>query len=257
MIKSGLLPKTDNRRSRVSPTTIQRLAPWLMLGSRTVLFALCQLTIAGLLSLAGTPAPWAASAAWWTISALVTNLFSISLLVWLERRDNRRYFDLIPASRATVWKDLGLAALLLVGLLPLATLPNQWLATWLFGSSEAAFALMFRPLPLWAGLVSLLFPITIAFAELPTYFGYVMPRLEQQLGNGWLAWALASFVLALQHVTLPLILDGRFIAWRLGMFIPLAFLMGLSLKLRPRLFPYLMTLHAMLDMATVVMLLVL
>jgi hypothetical protein len=38
------------------------------------------------------------------------------------------------------------------------------------------------------------------------------------------------------------------------MFIPLAFLMGLSLKLRPRLFPYLMALHALLDMTTVVML---
>jgi hypothetical protein len=39
-------------------------------------------------------------------------------------------------------------------------------------------ALFYRPLPAWAlypGLV--VFPLTIVFAELPTYFAYLMPRL--------------------------------------------------------------------------------
>jgi membrane protease YdiL (CAAX protease family) len=241
----------------MNPPIIKPLVPWLMLFSRTVLFAVFQISIAGFLALAGLLAPWEASAAWWTISALFTNLASIILLVWLFRQENRRYFEFIPASHQTFWKDLGLALLLMMVLMPMATLPNQWLANWLFGSEEVAFGLMFRPLPLWAGVLSLLFPLTIAFAELPTYFGYVMPRLEKQLGNGWLAWALASFFLALQHITLPLIFDWRFIVWRLGMFIPLAFLMGLGLKLRPQLFPYLMAIHALLDMTTVVMLLML
>ena len=47
--------------------------------------------------------------------------------------------------------------------------------------------MLFRPLPMWAILLGFLFPITIAFAELPTYFGYVMPRLEKQLRSGGLA----------------------------------------------------------------------
>ena len=213
------------------------LAPWLMLISRTVLFVLFQGLIAVSLVLAGTPTPWDASNAWWMFSALLTNLVSISLLVWLFHRENRRYFDFIPVVPQDFWKDLGLTLLLMAALIPLATLPNQWLANLLFGSAETAFEFMFRPLPLWAGVISLLFPLTIAFAELPTYFGYAMPRLEKQLDNGWLAWALASFFLALQHITLPLVFDWRFIVWRLGMFIPLAFLMGLSLKVRPQLFP--------------------
>lgn len=237
--------------------TIKPLVPWLILFSRTVLFAVFQVVITGFLALAGSPAPWEASAAWWTVSALFTNMVSIMLLAWLFGKENRRYFDFIPASRQTIWKDLGLVLFLMVVLIPLVTFPSQWLAKWLFGSEEIAFALMFRPLPLWAGVVSLLFPLTIAFAELPTYFGFVMPRLEKQLGNDWLAWALASFFLALQHIALPVIFDWRFITWRLGMFIPLAFLMGLSLKLRPRLFPFLMAIHAMLDVTTVVMLLML
>jgi len=240
----------------MNPTT-NKMAPWILLLSRTVLFALFQVMIAAALALSGSAAPWRASAGWWMISALLTNLVSIALLTWCFRQEKQRFFNYIPPVRKTFWKDLGLTLLLMAALMPLTVLPNQWLATWRFGSPETANAILFQPLPLWAGLVSLLFPLTIAFAELPTYFGYVMPRLEKQLGSGWAAWALASFFLALQHTTLPLVLDWRFIVWRLGMFLPLAFLMGLSLKLRPQMFPYLMVCHALLDLTTVVMLLAL
>lgn len=237
----------------MKPQSTKQLAPWFLLLSRTMLFAIFQIFIAGCLTLTGSSAPWEDSAAWWTISALLTNLVSIALLVWLFHQENLRYFSFIPTSEKPFWKDLGLTILIFVVLTPLAIVPNIWLARMLFGSEEIASALMFHPLPLWARVVSLLFPLTIAFAELPTYFGYAMPRIEKQIGNGWLAWALASFFLALQHITLPLIFDWRFIIWRLGMFIPLAFLLGLSLKLRPRLFPYLMTMHALLDFMTVLM----
>jgi len=83
------------------------------------------------------------------------------------------------------------------------------------------------------------------------------PALEVQLGNSWFAWGLASLFLALQHIALPLIFDGRFMLWRFGMFIPLAFFMGLCLKLRPQLFPYLMFVHILIDMMTVVIILTL
>lgn len=237
----------------MKPQSSKSITPWLLLLSRTVLFAIFQIMIAGSLILTGSSAPWEDSAAWWTISALLTNLVSIALLVWLFHRENLTYFNFIPASQKTFWKDLGLTIIIFVVLAPLAILPNIGLARMLFGSEEIASAMMFRPLPQWAKVASLLFPLTIAFAELPTYFGYAMPRIKKQIGNGWLAWALASFFLAFQHTTLPLIFDGRFIVWRLGMFIPLAFTLGLSLKLRPRLFPYLMIMHALLDFTTVLM----
>jgi hypothetical protein len=100
-------------------------------------------------------------------------------------------------------------------------------------------------------VASFLFPLTIAFAELPTYFGYCVPRLEAQLRNGWVAWFVASFFLAAQHMFLPLILDGGFLLWRLGMFIPFAFFTGLIIKIRPKLLPYFMVIHALLDVTTV------
>lgn len=241
----------------MSTSSTKPMALWTVLLSRTLLFAIFQVLIAMVLHFSNSTSPWSDSAGWWTFSALFANLVSIMLLVWLFQQEKKRYFDLLSFSRRTMWKDIGITFLTMIVLLPLSIFPNQWLATWLFGSNEIAFSLFFRPLPLWAGLVSILYPITIAFSELPTYFGYAMPRLEKQSGNGWFAWAVASFFLAFQHITLPLILDWRFMFWRFGMFIPLAFLLGLWLKIRPQLLPYFMIVHALLDMSTVIILLTL
>lgn len=78
-----------------------------------------------------------------------------------------------------------------------------------------------------------------------------MPRLEAKIGNGWIAWLIASFFLGAQHMFLPLILDGRFMLWRLGMYMPFALFAGLMLKLRPSLFPYFMIVHALVDLSAV------
>ncbi len=75
-------------------------------------------------------------------------------------------------------------------------------------------------------------------------------HIEVQLKNGWVAWLIASFFLAAQHMFLPLILDWDFILWRLGMFLPFALFTGLFLKLRPALLPYFVIVHALMDVST-------
>jgi hypothetical protein len=181
------------------------------------------------------------------VTATLTNLVCIYLLIKLFNLEGLRYRDLFYFQRETFKMDLFwvLGLLILSGLA--ATLPNYFVALWLFGDSEAVVPLMFRALPLWAILPTLvLFPLTIALAEIPTYFGYVMPRLEKQVG-AWLAVSLSAMALAAQHVTLPLVFDVRFILWRLLMFIPFALLLGIALRLRPRLLPYLVIVHGLLD----------
>jgi hypothetical protein len=107
---------------------------------------------------------------------------------------------------------------------------------------------MFRPIPQWAALIGLIaFPLTIMFAELPTYFGYGMPRVEAQTGKRWLAVLAPALFLAAQHATLPLLFDARFLLWRLLMFLPLALYMGILLRWRLHLLPYMMVLHGLLD----------
>ena len=219
-----------------------------MLFSRLVLFAIVQALIAFVLLLLGTPDAWNESARWWVFNVIVTNVVSILLLVRLFGAEGKRYLDLLHVERKTFWKDLALAIGVFILAAPIGTIPGNALAEMLFGASDVPVAMMFRPLPPWAILIGLLFPMTIAFSELPTYFGYAMPRLEQKLGNGWLAWALASLFLSLQHMTLPLILDWRFIVWRALMFLPFTLYLGWLLKVRPRLLPYLMVSHFLIDL---------
>jgi hypothetical protein len=219
-----------------------------MLFARLALFAVVQVLIAFVVLLLGGSDPWNESARWWVFSAIVANGITILLLVRLFRAEGKRYLDILHFERSTFWKDLALSVGAFVLAAPIGVLPGNLIARIVFGGSDVPVAMMFRPLPLWAIVIGILFPLTIAFAELPTYFGYVMPRLERQVGNGWLALVLTSIGLSLQHLTLPLILDWRFMLWRALMFLLFALYLGLLLKFRPRLLPYLMVSHFLIDM---------
>ena len=232
------------------PVTVSP-APWLMLVSRMVLFFLFQALIAGILILFGNPDGWHESPRWWSFVATLTNLASFGLLTWCMHKEGKKYFDLLRFSHGTWKKDvLWLIGLSVIGL-PVAAAPMNTLAAAIFGDPMVPIHMMFRPLPTWALALSFLFPLTIAFAELPTYFGYCMPRLAKQLNNPWAAWLLASLALAAQHMFLPFIPDGRYLLWRMGMYLPFALFAGLVLKFRPQLLPYFVVIHALMDISTV------
>lgn len=224
--------------------------PWLMLISRSVLFILFQALIALILFTTGTASAWDESARWWTLAVSLANFVSIYLLVRLYNAEGKRFFDIFKFSCATWKKDLLWFIAFSIIAMPIVAAPREPLAAAIFGDAMIATNMMFRPIPTWAFVLSFLFPLTIAFAELPTYFGYAMPRLSKQI-NGWLAWLIASFFLAAQHMFLPLILDGGYLLWRFGMFLPFALFTGLVIKLHPALLPYFVIVHALLDVTTV------
>lgn len=234
----------------VSPSTAVS-HPWLMLISRSVLFLLFQGLIALVLAATGGTSAWNESARWWTFVAFLANFASLYLLVRVFKAEGKRYWDILRFSRET-WKTdlLWLLGFIVIGM-PIAAAVKDPLAVTIFGDAMTPTTMLFRPLPTWAFILSFLFPLTIWFAELPTYFGYVMPRLEEQLKNGWVAWLIASFFLAAQHIFLPLILNGGYLVWRLGMFLPFALFTGLVLKFRPSLLPYFVIVHALMDITTV------
>lgn len=224
---------------------------WLMLISRSILFILFQALIALILYATGTTSAWGESARWWMFVATFTNLVSIYLLVRSLNMEGKRYFDVFGFSRATWKKDLPWFILASLIGIPIMAVVKDPLAVAIFRDAMVPTNMLFLPLPTWAFVLGFLFPITIAFAELPTYYGYVMPRLTGQLKNGWVAWLLASFFLAAQHIFLPLILNSGFMLWRFGMFLPFALFTGFVVKLRPALLPYFMVVHALLDITTV------
>jgi hypothetical protein len=235
----------------ISQSAVVVSHPWLMLISRSALFLIFQSLIALVLFVTGTSSVWDESARWWTFIAFLANLASIYLLVRLFRAEGKRYFEVIRFSRATWKADLLWFIGASVIAMPIIAAPREPLAIPIFGDAMTATNMLFRPLPAWGFVLSFLFPLTIAFAELPTYFGYAMPRLETQLKNGWLAWLIASFFLAAQHMFLPFILDGGYLLWRLGMFLPFALFTGFVVKLRPSLLPYFLIVHALLDVTTI------
>lgn len=219
----------------------------LLLPVRLLLFAGFQILLA---VAAGS---WSRGAGLWPIAATLTNLVTIGLLFDLFRLEGGSYAALFRPDRSTLRADLLLLAGVIVIGAPLAILPNIWLAGWLFGDPNTALDLLLQPQPLPIVLAALAFPLTIMFAELPFYFGYIMPRLERQTRSTWLAVLLPALFLAAQHIALPLLFDLRFIAWRGLMYLPFALYLGVVLRWRPRLMPYLAIIHGLLDLSVVAM----
>ncbi len=222
-----------------------RSIPWLMLVSRLTLFLLFQTLVALFLG------SWPASQPYWLLTATLTNSVGIVLLYFLFKRENLKFSRLFRFNRITFRKDLLLfiGLTLLIG--PLAFFPNLLLGKWLWGNAEVPYQMMFQPIESWmAYLLLLAFPITIVFAELPTYFGYVLPRLEQQLHRKWISILLPVLFLSVQHCTLPFIPDAKFIIYRGLVFLPFAFLLGISIRHRPSLLPYFVLLHGLMDFTT-------
>lgn len=233
----------------MSPKTV----PWLMLLSRSILFLIAQALIAFFLALTGKDSVWSEAARWWIFLPVFANLVSIALLYFAFRTEGERYLDIFRFSRETVKTDLlWLFGSSLIGL-PVAALPMNILGSVIFGDPMIPIHMLFRPIPNWALVVGLLFPLTIGLAELPTYFGYAMPRLfENQRSQpvlGWFAWLIAVLFLSIQHCFLPFIPDWGFILWRGLMYLPFAIYAGLMLKLRPGLMPYFAIVHALMDVS--------
>ena len=164
-----------------------------------------------------------------------------------------RYWQLVGFTRGKVLIDVltTLGLFLLAG--PIGYFPNIIIGNLLFGDAMIPAKMMFRELPMGLAIAgAILFPVTQGLIELPTYFIYIMPRIEAICNNKWLAIALSSLFLAFQHIAVPLIFDLRFISWRLFMFLPFAFFMGIIIHWRPRLIPYLMIGHVLIDLSTAI-----
>ncbi len=218
-----------------------------MLALRPVLAIAFQATLATAFLTAGSADPWRDAADWWLATFALVSVVNLVLLRWLMHREGGRLRDLYRPSSDRL-ADLKWVALALLLAGPIAMLPNLALGAMLWGSSEVGSDLSFRSLPVVAAATLVVaFPIIHALAELPTYFGYVMPRLGILIGSRSQALLIAAAVLSLQHVALPLLFDWRFAVWRALMFLPFALWVGFVILRRPTTMPYLVGAHALLD----------
>lgn len=221
---------------------------WAVLPSRLILFLVFQAIIALIFQ------SWEESQTYWLVSATLTNIVSIIILVVLFRADGGCFFSIFNFNKLSFKKDLAIFVALLAVAIPLVMMPNLFLPG-LFGKSEEfATEILFKPLNntlLWVFLF--LFPLSIGLAELSTYFMYVMPKLRSQIKSKMLSILLPVIFLSIQHCTLPLVFDFSFVTYRALVFLPFAAFVGIALHKRPSLFPFFIVLHILLDMGTVAM----
>jgi hypothetical protein len=240
---------TGSATTAASPAQSHEL-PRLMalLVSRAGLFLLFQCLIALVLR------SWTRSEGYWLLSATLTNIVSIALLFYLFRSEGRSYLSLFRFDRLTLRKDVRIFIVLTLLTGPVVFGPNYLLSKWMWADAAIPYEMMFRSVESWLAVVLLFaFPVTIVFAELATYFGYIMPRLLGGLRPKWLAVALPVLFLSLQHMTLPFIPDLKFILYRGVVFLPFAALIGIAIYKRPTLFPWFAILHGVMDLGTAVM----
>ncbi|MBK7427933.1 MAG: hypothetical protein IPI60_13355 [Saprospiraceae bacterium] len=220
-----------------------------LLFSRLLLFAFFQGLIALILF------SWFESQKYWILVATITNICSILILRTLLKNKGINLLSIFKFDSTTLKKDLFIFLLLASISIPLVLLPSYYLNIWIYGGSSHYSDIMFQPISkVLVYLLLIAFPLSIAFAELATYFGYLMPLLKTRLKSKTLIVLIPAFFLSIQHCTLPLIFELDFIVFRALVFLPFAVLLGISIFKRPSLFPYFVVFHGLLDAMTVAML---
>lgn len=199
--------------------------------------------------IAGVDSPWRAASDWWLVWFSLAEVINLWLLRRAAQSERLRLRDLYNLSRHDRKGDLWWLVIGLVGTVLFGFAPNILLAQILFGDLQTPSDLMIRSIPIWAAWTVVgAFPVLHALTELPTYFGYVMPRLRLLTGRPAAMLILTASVLSAQHVFLPLLFDWRFILWRLLMFLPFALWVGWLIHRRPTVLPYLAAVHGLLDL---------
>lgn len=241
-----------NSSVALEPLVVGRRIPmrrvWGMLALRSALSFGLLLGLAVVFAITGRPDAVASSAAWWLWFATAANVACIALMVRFGRLEGLRLRDIYFASRST-WKgDLLWALIFSVGTAVFAMLPGTYLAGALWGDAAYPNGLLFQALPLLAVYpLFLLMPATQALAELPTYWGYVAPRLRASGLGRWAVIGIVGAALSAQHMFFAFQLDWRYDLWLALKFLPFALWTGFIVDRRPTALPYLMGLHFLID----------
>ncbi len=225
----------------------KRVMPFLLPLFRNALFIVAALTVTAV-----TGQTLVQASRWWSVICTVCNLITIAVLLFICKRENRRFMDLIGSQKGKskvltvviiviVMLVLGMGGMVAVGFLMFGQVPSNLLT----------------PLPIWVAAVNVvLFPATVIFAEMPLYYGYSVRGIEKAVGNKYVAVLYPVFFYALQHSFMPLLWDASFMLFRFFSFLLLMLFLGVWYYKKRNLVPVMIG-HAILDLAAGVQILVL
>ena len=205
---------------------------------RSLLFAGFGGMMVGVFAIVGNESPLQVAEKWWPFQALEGINYWTIFTNFDKGKKIKTLFEVI-------WLALVGS---IVGAIPL------YLFSYLFLGSFAPPTLMFQEIPLWAFVILLiLFPISNALVETPTYLAYALPRIKSLTKMGWLAILLAGIAPAAQHVVLPLVFEMDYMLWRMFSFLPFAILLGFIFTKTKRLLPIVIV-HYLIDLQLMIQL---
>ncbi len=219
---------------------MKKSLPFVMPLFRSILFILAAVLLMGV-----TRQSADALSRWWSIICTLCNGITILVMLVVCKAEKTTYKELIGYSKG----QLGLKSTLLIVfiMLVLGMGGMYGFGFLIYGYMPVT---MVQPIPVWmAAINTVLLPLSVVFAEMPLYFGYALPRIEEATGSKYLAVAYPMFFYALQHSFMPVLWDWRHILFRFLSFIPLMLVLGIWYYRKRRLAP-LMIGHAVLDIAT-------
>lgn len=224
--------------------------------------------------------PWDEAIPWWPFSVIVANAVSLIILITVLKKEKKPFSSIqlapfettLPLGRLSDFsirkpaehrvRNLLVDFLVFLGVMLLLGIPAIALNGYL---SETVPVLRDTPttgiLPTWAlYLMTVLLPLPQALIEFPWFFGYIYPRLETcfevSRGNSRIRASIKalSIVLAffmLQSALLPMILSPSYMLWRAIAFLPLIMIVGIIIRLVPRLMPWINVVHVFMAVSVV------
>lgn len=146
---------------------------------------------------------------WWSIAALILNVLTILLLVFLAKRNGLSCWQLINYHKGkTTWLQiLGVTLLLFV-----VVMSGTYLAGFLcYRNFLYVPPVLLTPVPKVLAIINLvLLPVTTVLAEYGLYLGCGV----NQIKNKYAAIFVPAFFYALQHCFIPTLHDGRYMVYR-------------------------------------------
>jgi hypothetical protein len=219
-----------------------------MLSLRSLMFFSVQALIAIVLLLQGVASPFFEARKYWILYPIFANII-VLVLLFLERQRNPEdafgYWGKFTRLRK---KDVMELAGIIVFAGIFATLPNIVIAIMLWDDTTTVNTILFPGIGIFFGVLGLLLPITQALSEIPFYYGYCYRRL-----SGKYRFTVIAGFLTIQHVFLPLVIDRKYMLWRVLSFAIISVFYGVVYLARPKLRPYILISHGLLDFPVVIM----
>ena len=214
-----VISTTKNSPSAIASQYAQFRRAWwpvlLFLPGRLVFALVAQAIAAGVFALQGSLTAWSDAAAWWPVYSTITDVLCLAALVFLTRRESMTVVDLfgVPSLKAAV-RQLAWIPPYMLAVLPTVAVAS--LVTQAFYASPVPPIVTIVDLPASAALYArLVWPLLWVVTEELVYIGFLLPRMEALTGKTSFAIVVVLLFWGLQHIAIPLIPDGIYIAWRL------------------------------------------